>query len=79
MEVIEEVYSPKHIYIVETKPCFHCKEVGTVEIPGQELFNLNQGLLIQEALVSVPKELREQIMTGTHPTCWIEMLGEEEE
>lgn len=78
MKVIEEVYIPKHIYIVETKPCFHCKEVGTVEIPSQELFNLNQGLLIQDALVSVPKDLREQIMTGTHPTCWIEMLGEEE-
>jgi len=28
--------------------------------------------------VSVPKDLREQIMTGTHPTCWIEMFGEEE-
>ena len=79
MKVIEEVYSPKHIYIVETKPCFHCKEVGTVEIPSQELFNLNQGLLIQEALVSVPKDLREQIMTGTHPKCFIEMFGDEEE
>ena len=78
MKVIEEVYSPNHTYIVETKPCFHCKEVGTVEIPSQELFDLNQGKLIQEALVSVPKELREQILTGTHPNCWIELFGPEE-
>lgn len=79
MKIIDEIYSPVHVYIVETKLCFNCNKSGTVEVPAQELFYLNQGKNIQDALITVPKELREQIITGTHPTCWDEMFGKEEE
>ena len=78
MKVIDERYSPKHIYVVETPTCFHCKKVGIIEIQAQELFYLNQGMHIQDAVKSLDKELREQLISGTHPKCWYEMFGEEE-
>jgi len=65
-------------YVIETKPCFHCKQTGQVEIFTQEMFWLNQGYKIQDAVKSLDKNYREQMITGTHPRCWIEMFGEEE-
>ena len=65
-------------YVIETKECLHCRQTGTVEIFTQELFYLNQGYHIQDAVKSLDKHYREQMITGTHPKCWIEMFGEEE-
>jgi hypothetical protein len=65
-------------YVIETKQCIHCRQPGTVEIFTQELFYLNQGMHIQDAVKSLHKDFREQMITGTHPKCWIEMFGEEE-
>jgi hypothetical protein len=33
---------------------------------------------VQEAVTSLNKDYREQLITGIHPRCWIEMFGEEE-
>ena len=65
-------------YTIETQTCIHCKQTGIVEIFSQELFYLHQGMHIQDAVKSLDKHLREQMITGTHPKCWIEMFGEEE-
>lgn len=65
-------------YTIETQTCIHCKKTGTVEIFSQELFYLHQGMHIQDAVKSLDKDLREQMITGTHPECWIKMFGEEE-
>jgi len=35
-------------------------------------------MLIQDAVKSLDKGLREQLMSGTHPKCWLDMFGEEE-
>jgi len=66
-------------YVIETRECIHCKQTGTVEIFTQEMFFLHQGMHIQDAVKSLDKHCREQMITGTHPKCWIEMFGEEEE
>jgi hypothetical protein len=42
------------------------------------MFYLNQGYHIQDAVKSLDKHYREQMITGTHPKCWLEMFGEEE-
>ena len=78
--VIEKKYDAINgdMYVIETKQCFHCKQTGTVEIYTQELFYLNQGMHIQDAVKSLDKDLREQMISGTHPKCWIKMFGEEE-
>ena len=66
-KVIEKKYDAINgdKYVIETKQCIHCKQTGTVEIFTQEMFFLH-------------KDFREQMITGTHPKCWIEMFGEEE-
>ena len=80
MKIIDKIldFENGDRYVIETKECLHCKKTGTVEIFAQEMFWLHQGLHIQDAVKSLNKDLREQLMTGTHPKCWIEMFGEEE-
>ena len=79
-KVVEKKYDFKNgdKYVVETKECLHCKKTGTVEIFTQEMFYLHQGHHIQDAVKSLNKDLREQMITGTHPECWVAMFGEEE-
>jgi hypothetical protein len=36
-------------------------------------------MLIQDALPDLDKSLREQMMTGTHPSCWELMMHDEED
>lgn len=65
---------------VLTKPCWHCGLPGIVTVPAAKWPALQDwsagGLgLIQEIIPEVPMEQREQIITGVHPHCWIEMFG----
>ena len=80
MKVIDKIYDSVNgdKYVIETVKCFHCGNTGTVEILSQEMFYLNMGINIQDAVKSLDKHYREQMITGTHPKCWIEMFGEEE-
>ena len=67
MLVIDENYEPTHTYTVQTDVCINCGELGRVIVDAQGLFMYNQG--------NLPKELREQLMTGTHPQCFEEMFA----
>lgn len=80
MKVIDKIYDFENgdKYVIETKECFHCKKTGKVEIFTQEMFYLNQGMHVQDAVKSLDKDEREMLITGTHPECWISMFGEEE-
>lgn len=80
MKVIDKIYDFENgdRYVIETKECFHCNTTGTVEILTEELFWLNQGKHIQEAVKSLDKDYREQLISGVHPKCWLEMFGEGE-
>ena len=66
-------------YIVETPKCFHCGVGGTVEVPMKGFLIRQLGGLIQDAYPDLPAPLREQMVSGTHPQCWEEMFGPEEE
>ena len=76
MKVIDKIYDSQNgnKYVIETKQCIHCGNKGRVEILTRELFYLNQGYHIQDAVKSLDRDYREQIITGTHPKCWIEMF-----
>jgi hypothetical protein len=81
MKVIEKIYNEatrEFTYLMDTGLCFHCGRGGTVEILPRELFELNQGALIQDAVKSLNTGDREQLKSGTHSVCWTAMFGEEE-
>ena len=59
-----------------TGPCRVTGDDYTVTIPGSELFDLNQGLPIQDALKSLDSEQREFVMSGTSPKGWAKLFGE---
>ena len=76
----------KYEMTIETPQCFHCGEFGEVgltaeEVVGYEHWLLGTDIYIQDCLPTMPKEFREQIITGTHPKCWEDMFnyGDEEE
>lgn len=64
---------------VITKPCMLCKGTEEVELTDEEVALLDQGELIQVALVNRDEDFRELILTGTHPECWNSMFPEEDE
>ena len=53
-----------------TGPCRVTGKPYTVTIPGAELFDLNQGLTIQDALRSLDASQREFVLSGTSPEGW---------
>jgi hypothetical protein len=53
-----------------TKKCVWCGEQGVVQVDETELYNYLRGNPIQDAFKSLTTELREQIISGTHPECW---------
>lgn len=63
-----------HTELVFTKPCIHCGETGTVAVKFDQLLKYAEGALIQDAFPDMPIQLREQIISGTHPECWEKMF-----
>ena len=55
---------------VNTKQCMFCGKTGTVEVPEDGFQKWRDGVLIQDAMPDVSKEVREVLITGTHPECW---------
>jgi hypothetical protein len=66
--------------IIFTKPCIHCGDTGMVAVPREQVIKYIDRAHAQEAFPDMSIELREQIISGTHPKCWDEMFpmpGEE--
>lgn len=64
---------------INTNLCLHCGKEGFIEMLEDEynkgLNAYNEGAFIQEAFPSLSADQREQIISGTHPECWIEMFS----
>jgi len=60
----------------------HCNQDGHVEMTydqyntGKALYE--KGALMQEAFPNLSLEMREQLISGTHPDCWVEMWSPRE-
>lgn len=65
---------------VDTPKCPHCSKRGqvTVSVQGYMKWTI-RGVHIQDALPELSADEREQMLTGTHPACWAEMMGPEPE
>ena len=69
---------------VVTPQCYQCGEEGEIgltatELVGYEQWQSSTDTYIQDCLPTLPRELREQLITGTHPKCWEEMFNFDEE
>ena len=66
-----------------THKCIHCGDTGYVRVKKKDESTWKYTSrylrpLVQDLFPYIHKDYREQILTGTHPRCFIEMLGEEE-
>lgn len=59
--------------------CMLCREQATLLVPGDGLAEWLAGRLIQEALPTLSIDEREMLISGTHPDCWDDLMGEEED
>jgi hypothetical protein len=57
--------------------CGHAGIVKGVSESGYEKWKA--GMFIQLALPSLSADEREQLLTGTHPSCWDAMMPDEDE
>jgi hypothetical protein len=61
-----------------------CRETGNIELTAKQVIayddfrNGRDTRKIQDVFPELSNELREQIMTGTHPECWNTMFAETE-
>lgn len=66
-----------------TKRCYHCGEFGEIEMGRDEYARgvamRDAGHFVQDAFPHLSADLREQIISGTHPECWKEMFGDDDE
>jgi hypothetical protein len=68
--------TPTEFYTrVETRTCRQCGYKGEVEVPNSGLARYSSGALMQDAFPDLSKELREQLISGTHPECWAALFG----
>ena len=69
--------------LIHTRRCMVCGDGGTLELPVDGIAKYEAGTHVQDAFPELSKDLREQIISGTHPQCWEDLFGpfsdEEEE
>lgn len=61
--------------LIQTRRCFHCGQDGTLLLPDEGIAKYESGAFVQDAFPELARELREQIISGTHPKCWEEMFA----
>lgn len=55
---------------LSTQLCQFCRKTGSVKITEQSWRAYRNGATVQEAFPELDAPLREQIISGTHPSCW---------
>ena len=63
----------------ETVPCMVCKKSTIVEMSRVQYELFIQGGRISEIFPDWSLEDRELLISGTHPNCWDELFGEDDE
>lgn len=60
--------------------CIHCED-ETYFMMSTEEYNKWQvrNLYVQDVFPHLDKDVREWMISGTHPQCWIQVFGNEEE
>jgi hypothetical protein len=59
---------------VVTPKCSVCGQYGVLNVEYDAWEKWRNGTLMQKAFPDMPRELREQLMSGIHPACWQKMF-----
>lgn len=57
-----------------TPPCPVCRTTTEMRLPIEKLVKWRKGHLIQNVFPTLHPDVRELIMSGTHPECWDKMF-----
>jgi len=60
-----------------TKACVDCKEQFTFDVPDREWMSWKSGELAQNAMPSVPEDLRELLISGICGCCFDALFASE--
>lgn len=63
---------------ISTKKCICCRQGGTLIVWEDDYNRYVNGALVQDAFPDLVAPVREQIVTGTHPECWIKLFSDED-
>lgn len=61
----------------KTRPCEVCRKTTTMVLDEIQVLAWQGGMLVQEAFPELSPDLRELLISGTHPACWDELWGDE--
>lgn len=64
---------------ITTPECTICDESSVVTVYKQDLMNWWEGTYIQDAFPYLSDDIRELLITGTHPHCWDIIVGDIDE
>ena len=65
--------------VVDNPTCLHCGNGSQTRVDWLAYALWQGGDLIQHAFPHLNASQREMMMSGTHPYCWIEMMGADDE
>ena len=65
--------------VVDNPTCMHCGNGSQTRVDWLAYALWQGGDLIQHAFPHLNASQREMMISGTHPYCWKEMMGEDDE
>ena len=65
--------------VINNPICRHCGNGSQVRVDVLNYQLWQSGMLIQQAFPNLNAGQREMMISGTHPYCWKEMMGEDDE
>lgn len=71
-------YIDDDVVTVATPRCLHCKTSSDLIVRRTDYQKWVAGAYIQQAFPEMPHEIREQLISGTHPACWKEIFGDDD-
>lgn len=63
---------------VTTKRCNWCKKSSKLKLAKANYDKWQSGVYIQNAFPKMSSDVRELLISGTHPKCWDEMFPDED-
>jgi hypothetical protein len=69
---------PNTVYF-QTPTCQMCGQSTALMVDEEKLRRWQAGAYIQDVFPELGAEVREQMISGTHPDCWDELIDGEED
>lgn len=70
---------PETMVVYETARCIVCNETSQITVASGDLFRWRCGAFVQDVWPQWTPAERERMITGTHPACWDEMFGDDDD